>query len=227
MVRKTLKLFFRIVLLVVGFVLLYVLLGLLLPLISIKAEATSDPKSVTIYIITNGVHTDLVLPIENEFFNWKSKIPLENTQSKSTAYQWIAFGWGDKGFYLNTPTWADLKFSTAIKATFWMSESAMHCTFYEKMYENQNCIKIEITENQYKNLIQYIDNKFYKDKNGSYIFIDTDAVYGNNDAFYEAEGTYSFMYTCNTWANYGLKAAGQKYALWSATDFGIFRHYRK
>ncbi|MFP3836064.1 DUF2459 domain-containing protein, partial [Chryseobacterium sp. SIMBA_028] len=48
----------------------------------------------------------------------------------------------------------------------------------------------------------------------------------DNDAFYDAKGTYSFFYTCNTWANNALKAAGQKAALWTPSDFGIFQHYK-
>ena len=52
-----------------------------------------------------------------------------------------------------------------------------------------------------------------------------EAVYGKNDAFYDAKGRYSFLNTCNTWTNDGLKVAGQKAALWTPTDFGIFQHY--
>jgi hypothetical protein len=37
-------------------------LGLLLPLIPVKAKKTDDPKTIEAYILTNGVHTDLVLP---------------------------------------------------------------------------------------------------------------------------------------------------------------------
>ena len=62
-------------------------------------------------------------------------------------------------------------------------------------------------------------------KNGKVIFIPTDAVYGINDAFYDAKGKYSFFETCNTWANDGLKEAGQKAALWTPSDLGIFQHY--
>jgi hypothetical protein len=47
-----------------------------------------------------------------------------------------------------------------------------------------------------------------------------------NDSFYEAKGAYTLFYTCNTWANNGLKAINQKAALWTATDRGIFQHYR-
>ena len=50
--------------------------------------------------------------------------------------------------------------------------------------------------------------------------------YPQLNSFYEAKGSYSFFYTCNTWANNGLKAMGQKAALWTPSDFGIFQHYK-
>lgn len=112
-----------------GFVLaviVYILLGLLLPLIEVPADKVSEPKTIPIYIYTNGVHTDLVLPIKTEYADWSQKIKFENTKSKQTNFKYVGIGWGDKGFYLDTPTWADLKFSTAFKAAFGLSESAMH-----------------------------------------------------------------------------------------------------
>ena len=71
-----------------------------------------------------------------------------------------------------------------------------------------------------------INDKFDRGQNGKPILIKTDAVYGKNDAFYDAKGSYSFLDTCNTWSNNGLKAAGQKAALWTPSDFGIFQHYQ-
>ncbi len=211
---------------VIGIVLLYIFSGLLIPMIPVKAEKTDDPKIIETYILTNGVHTDLVVPVKTKEIDWSRKLPFENTRGKQTGFRYVAFGWGDKGFYLDTPTWADLKFSTAFKAAFWLSNSAMHVTFYNDMKEGEDCKKIFLTEKQYENLIHFIDEKFQKDANGKYILVPTDAVYGNNDAFYDAKGSYNFTYTCNTWTNNGLKSAGQKAALWTPTDFGIFRHYK-
>lgn len=211
---------------ILGVVFLYIILGISLPLIPIKAEKTDDPKVIEAYILTNGVHTDIVVPVKTELIDWSQKLPYSNIKSKKENFRFISFGWGDKGFYLNTPTWADLKFSTAFKAAFWLSDSAMHCTYYNGMKEGEDCKKIMLTEKQYQALIKFIDEKFDKDSAGNYQFIKTDAVYGNNDAFYNAKGAYNFTYTCNTWANDGLKVAGQKAALWTPTDFGIFRHYK-
>lgn len=221
---------FRQLLILVGFLLgvvfLYVILALLLPLIPINAKKTTDPKVVELYILTNGVHTDLVLPVRTSQIDWSQKLPFKNTRGQKTDFRYIAFGWGDKGFYLDTPTWSQLKFSTAFKAAFWLSDSAMHCTYYKQMKEGNDCKKMMLTEQQYQDLIQFIDSRFDKDAAGHYILVPTNAVYGDDDAFYDAKGSYNFTYTCNTWANDGLKVAGQKAALWTATDFGIFGHYK-
>ncbi|UOE39019.1 MULTISPECIES: TIGR02117 family protein [Chryseobacterium] len=211
---------------IVGTVLIYALLGYLLPFIEISAKDDGEIKEIPIYIYTNGVHTDIVMPVKNDIQDWSAKIPFSDTKSKKTDYHFIGIGWGDKGFYLDTPTWADLKFSTAFKAAFWLSESAMHCSYYQKMTEAEDCKKIMISRNQYKKLVNFVDAKFDKDSNGSYQFIPTKAVYGDNDAFYDAKGKYSFLNTCNTWANNALKASGQKAAFWTPSDYGIFLHYK-
>lgn len=224
--KKILIISLKILGILLGIVVLYVLLGLLIPFIGVSAKDDGEKKEIPIYIYTNGVHTDIVMPVKNDLQDWGTKVPFSNIISKRTNYQYIGIGWGDKGFYLDTPTWADLKFSTAFKAAFWMSESAMHCTYYDTMKEGDDCKMIMISRSQYKKLVQFVEAKFDRDKSGNFILIPTKAVYSDNDAFYDAKGSYNFSYTCNTWANDALKAAGQKAALWTPTDFGIFRHYK-
>jgi uncharacterized protein (TIGR02117 family) len=209
-----------------GAIICYIIFAIALPLFPVNAKETTAPKTEMIYILTNGVHTDLVVPVKNEIMDWSKEILFKNTLSEKTDYKYLAVGWGDKEFYLNTPTWADLKFSTAFKAAFGLSASALHCTFYYDMPANKDCKAIRVTKTEYQNLVDFIKQKFRRDNNGKVIFIKTDAVYGNNDAFYEATGSYNMFHSCNTWANNGLKAAGQKAALWTVTDFGIFRHYK-
>ncbi|PJJ62821.1 uncharacterized protein (TIGR02117 family) [Chryseobacterium geocarposphaerae] len=225
-VKKMLILLLKIIGIVLGVVILYVVLGYLLPFIEVSGKDDRQKKEIPVYIYTNGVHTDIVMPVKNDVQDWSLKLPFNNIRSKKTDYNYIGIGWGDKGFYLDTPTWADLKFSTAFKAAFWLSKSAMHCTYYREMREGEDCKKIMISRSQYQKLVQFIENKFDQDQNGKFILIPTNAVYGDNDAFYDAKGTYSFLYTCNTWANDALKAAEQKAAFWTPSDYGIFLHYK-
>ena len=226
MVKKILFIVLKIIVSIVGFVVLYLALSYLIPFIPVQAEATPEQKVVKGFIKTNGVHTDIVVPVKNVYYDWSRKFPFQNTLSKRSDYSYVGIGWGDKGFYLDTPTWADLKFSTAFKAAFWLGEAAVHTTFYTDIKENDSVKSFTMTQRQYENLIKYVDSSLDKDKNGRYINIKTKAVYGKDDAFYEAKGSYSFLHTCNTWANDGLKEAGQKAALWSPSDFGIFQHYK-
>ena len=225
-VKSVLLYILKILGIILGIVVIYVVLGLLIPYIPVSAKDDGQKKEIPIYIYTNGVHTDIVMPVKNDLQDWSLKIPFADTKSKKTDYSYIGIGWGDKGFYLDTPTWADLKFSTAVKAAFWLSDSAMHCTYYRTMKEGEDCKMIMISRGQYENLVKYVEDKFDRDQNGNFMLILTNAVYGDNDAFYDAKGTYSFMYTCNTWSNNALKAAGQKAALWTPSDFGIFQHYK-
>lgn len=206
--------------------LLYVISGFFMSFIAVNKDA-EQKDDVSIYIFSNGMHTDLVLPIKTKEVDWSKVVAFDHTLGKDSIADFVAFGWGDKGFYLNTPEWSDLKISTAFKAAFALSESAIHTTFYNEMTEGDNCVKINISEKNYKRLVNYVMDSFEKDESGQFVHIETTANYGLNDSFYEAVGTYNLFYTCNTWANNGLKACSQKASLWTLLDNGIFYHYRK
>lgn len=222
--KKIFKYLLYYILAFIGFVLCYLLTAFCLSRITIDKEADTA-ADVEIYILTNGVHTDIVVPVKNEQIDWSKEIKFANTTAKDSTMQYLALGWGDKGFYLETPTWADLKFRTAYRAAFGLSTTAIHATFYRSMTEGESCRKIQISKAQYTRLIDYISNSLQKDESGHAIYIKTNANYGNADAFYEATGSYSMFKTCNTWANKGLKASGQKCCLWTAFDTGIFLKY--
>lgn len=210
---------------IVLFLLIYLSMVLILPQISTKAEEL-DNNNIDIYLVSNGVHTDIVVPVRNEVIDWSKSIKYENTRANDTTLKWLSVGWGDKGFYLETPTWADLKFSTAFKAVFALSSSAIHATYRKNIRLGANCRAIKLNTNQYLRLVQYIKAGFSYDVHGDVQHIQTDAVYGNNDAFYEGVGSYSLFHTCNTWTNNGLKACGQKACLWTPLDKSILNLYK-
>jgi uncharacterized protein (TIGR02117 family) len=214
------------VLSVLFLVLLYLVVAVLFTVIPSNMFSMQPEKGIAIYIKSNGVHTDLVLPTENNFYNWNEKILLEDFAPDTVDYQWTAFGWGDKGFYLDTPNWADLKISTAINAMIPPSPTAMHVSLYGNyIKENKLTKKIILTEEQYLILCQYVFNSFQKDKDGKFILIKNYHYSGANDNFYEAEGDYHLFNTCNNWANSALKTTGVKTALWAPFDKCIFYHF--
>jgi uncharacterized protein (TIGR02117 family) len=226
---KSFKTFFLIlkrgVLVILFFLIFYTVISFVLSIIPINKKQSEYAKEYTIYIKSNGVHTDLVLPIKTDVKDWSEQIKYEHIQSKDSTHQYLAFGWGDKGFYLDTPEWSDLKFSTAFNAAFNLGTSAMHTTFYKKIQETESCVKIEISKEHYQKLIAFIEASFQYDTKGNPIYISA-TTYGKNDSFYEAHRTYNLFYTCNTWANQALKVSGLKAAFWTPSDKGIFYHYQ-
>ncbi|WP_333599674.1 TIGR02117 family protein [Flavobacterium sp.] len=223
--KQSLKIAKRISLGIVLFLVVYFLAAFTLSKITVNTDADKQEKEVAIYIKTNGVHTDIIVPIKNDIKDWSQEINVANTKTNDTAAHYLAFGWGDKGFYLDTPTWADLKFSTAFNAAFGLGNSAMHTTFYKAIAENNDCIKIKVSGENYQKLVTYIEDSFRLDETHNPMFIHA-TTYGKNDSFYEANGKYNLFHTCNSWANGALKSANQKAAFWTVTDTGIFCHYR-
>jgi uncharacterized protein (TIGR02117 family) len=224
--KKTFKYLGFTILAFLAFIIVYLLAAYGLSKITINEEQNTQ-ADVAIYIKTNGVHTDIVVPIRNPQKDWSKGVRFENTVSKDSSFNYLGMGWGDKGFYLETPTWAELKPSVAFKAATGLSTTAIHATFFKTMAEDSACVKILVSKEQYGRLIKYIDDSFQKDENRQYIYIKTNANYGSDDAFYEANGSYSMFRTCNTWANSGLKYSGQRCSLWTPFDKGIFSKYIK
>lgn len=205
---------------------LYFLIAFCCSRITINANP-SNAKEIAIYIMTNGVHTDIVVPAVSAEMNWTKEISYQNTLEADSTYQYLAMGWGDKKFYLETPEFSDLKLSNGLRAISGLSTSAMHTTYYKNIREDASCKKIIISKAQYRQLIEYILNSFKKDETGHLINVKSNIHYDIGDAFYEAKGSYSIFKTCNTWANAALKACGQRSCLWTIFDTGIFLKYQQ
>ncbi|MFW0714766.1 TIGR02117 family protein [Pedobacter sp. N23S346] len=202
----------------------YFLLAFCLSRITVNAHPTNK-QEVAMYILSNGIHTDIVMPAANKAINWTEKIPYTNTLKADSTYHYLAIGWGDKKFYLETPEFSDLKLATAVKAISGLGTSAMHTTYYQNMVEDKQCKKVMISDAQYRKLIEFVSNSFQPDASGNFIKVNTNIRYDSGDAFYEAKGSYSIFKTCNTWTNNALKACGQRSCLWTIFDTGILLKY--
>jgi len=226
LLRRTLKITAWSVGSIVGVVAVYWGVAQVLSRIPVAAEATTEAATIPFFIRSNGVHTDLVMPVKSEFIDWSRQLPFGNTQAHDATYEYVGVGWGDKGFYLDTPTWAELKASTAVRAGFWLSTTLMHATFYRMadLAPGPECVPLRLTPAQYRRLIAYVEKSFQRDAAGDFNWVPGHS-YADHDAFYEANNRYSVLNTCNTWSNRGLKVSGQKASLWTPFDTGILYQY--
>lgn len=209
-------------------ILLYVLSTFILSRITVKGRNNAG-ANIQIYLMKSGVHTDFILPVRNSIKDWRQEFPLANTGFKDSSSKLVSIGWGDKTFYMNTPTWADLSLKTALTVPFGLGPSAIHATYYQQLLDDRPIIRLHVTEKQYRKLVRYIEQTLERNTKGQtkYIKATKKGVVTGNDAYYAAKGRYSIFFTCNSWVNSGLKSCQQKACYWTAFAGGIFYQYGK
>lgn len=217
---------------IIGFfscIVIYLLIAVVLAIIPSNAENISNTSTDKheVYVLKSGPHSDFFVPVKSAVHDWAIDFPYSNNINPDTNLAYVAIGWGDKDFYLNTPTWGDLTSGTALAATFGTGTAAVHASYYYGVPSDRPIIKLELTTEQYHRLVDYIRGTLQCNEKGERIMCVSDfpGVNGDHDRYYDAYGTYSLVFTCNTWINNGLKASGQKACLWTGFADGIFYQY--
>lgn len=197
---------------------LYILISLILTFIPANKTEETLEKNNSIYITSNGVHLDLILHEKDvDPIILDGLIYTENED-------YFSFGWGEKIFYMNTPSWNDLTIMNSFRALFLKNSAMIHLTRYSSF--NQEWVEIKVNQNQLHKINQYIYQSFSVDSLNKKTLL-PDKGYSNNDDFYDAEGRFSCFKTCNTWVNTGLKESDIDACLWTPFDFGLLSIHKK
>ncbi|MDB4516459.1 TIGR02117 family protein [Crocinitomicaceae bacterium] len=178
---------------------------------------------VYFYVRSNGIHTEICFPVKNEVVDWTTFLSLDDYEA-TAPQEFISVGWGDKGFYMNTPEWSDLTLGTAFTAIAIPSPTAMHVGYEYEPLENEHCYKVRVTRKQYKNMASFVRESF-KQKGEEAILI-SGKGYGDWDNFYEANDNYHLFRTCNTWTNEVLKQGDVRTALFAVFPNAVMGHLR-
>ena len=198
-------------------VLSYLLVATVLSLIPTRPEVVQCPEKDPVFVASNGIHLDLMLPRE------LVDPDLLRRLDPPAWVQFLAFGWGDKEFYINTPTWDDFNLTTALRALFTNSEAAVHVVWLKN--GSSDWIELSICPEQLMLLNQYLVSTFAAGSTGQLIEIEA-AGYSSIDQFYQAVGNFSIFQTCNQWVNKGLKTAQVRTSVWSPFDKGVLYQVR-
>jgi uncharacterized protein (TIGR02117 family) len=172
-------------------------------------------QGITILVRTNGVHTWIMMPRTNRYMDWRPYAPgMDLADPRWGNANYVAIGYGNRDFYLNTPTWADLSFKTAAYALFGGGSALLHVEHVHDPEADEWQRSFKVTPAQYVRLTRFIRARFRLDAHGRTIPL-LGRGYGPNDMFYEANGGYSFILTCNEWTGRALRQAGIRTGLWT------------
>jgi uncharacterized protein (TIGR02117 family) len=166
---------------------------------NLDSKASEVINYKKIYILKHRWHTGIIIE-RAELKNILSA--LENDFLSS---QYIEIGWGDKDFYMAEKETVWL----VIKAMFWPTKSVLHVAEINShplwLFKEQEITEIELTEENFNKLIQYLNSSFYIDNNQNNIKLGR-GLYGNS-RFYLSNEHYHMFKTCNVWTARGLKIA--------------------
>lgn len=200
---------------IVATIMLYLAAGLIGGAIPSNRAWTPPPAGVTIWVETNGIHTGIVVPKVAAGVDWRPLLPGADLRDPRYARQpYAAIGWGERTFYLETQTWADLRPLTVLAAAFGSARTLVHVEHLPRPREGGDVRRVTLRAGEYRRLAAYLRASF----------ADRPAHlpgYGRHDVFYEARGRYDAGRTCNAWTGDALRHAGVRVGRWTPFPWSV------
>ena len=100
--------------------------------------------TVSVQIYNRGIHTEIIVPVKNEYFDWNQYLPLTEIGRDATSdYKYLSFGWGDRAFMLENPSSGSINPVTGFKALIFPNPSTVQVQSYRvfPQIEKPNVLK--------------------------------------------------------------------------------------
>jgi uncharacterized protein (TIGR02117 family) len=194
-------------------VMLAIVLGTVVPRPLFRAQAQAIEPARRILVLTNPIHTDIAIPIDAAMlarfaFLAGAGLPVDHPEAR-----WLVLGWGSRAFYIETPTWSDLKPGPVLSALT-LDNSVMHVAISGAIDEKDTAVtSFGIGEAEFGRLVGFLEATFAQGPDGPMLI--PGKGYGPNDSFFEANGSFTALLGCNTWTARGLREAGLRTGWWN------------
>jgi len=207
---KKLGRFLGLPLIVVAFA---VTLGALVPR-PLWPPAVANPANTRhILVLNNPIHTDIAIPVDDDVRRRFHFLADAGLPADAPEVRYIVFGWGGRAFYLETPTWSELKAVPMMKALT-LDASVMHVDVAGDIVEpHPDVAGFDIGDDQFTALLDFIAASFQQGPGGPIVI--ENAAYSSFDRFYEANGHFNALVGCNTWTAAALRTAGLRTGWWN------------
>ena len=182
-----------------------------------RSPEPDTPGAIEIMVGTNGVHTELVLPLVTREKDWRPDFPAADLPVPARGFTHVAVSWGEREVFLNTPTWWDLSPMTVLRIVGVGGEGLLHVSHYVRPAPSDDFRRLTLTPDEYRRLVAAIERSLPRGERVRY------PGYGPQDVFYEAPGEYTATNTCNQWTSDMLAAAGVRTGWWTPFAGGVMK----
>ncbi len=165
----------------------------------------AGPDAITIYVINNGIHSDIALPAD---LVMKRGGILAQAGRAAGKRQWLMYGWGDAGFYTESGL-TPARVLDGLRALFWISNPSVirvYGTFSspDKAFADPVAYPVKISPAGFEAMARHIEASFVTE-NGDPV---PTPVVDNRDPFFRSREKFSMFRVCNNWTSDQLAAAG-------------------
>lgn len=182
---------------------------------------TDAPPTRRVMVLANPIHTDIAVAVDADLLARFGFLRAAGLPIDDAGVGWLVFGWGGRAFYLETPTWADLKPGPLARALT-LDRSVMHVALAGAIDEgHESVLAIDLSETRHALLLDHLEASFAYDGAGAPILI-AGRSYGEYDRFYEANGHFNALVGCNVWTASALRAAGVRTGWWNPLPDSLF-----
>ena len=183
-------------------------------------------QPIQIYVAGEAAHVNLMVPVKTAVYDWGEFLDLAKLGRQPATYRYLKVGWGDRAFYMNTPTWGNFQLTNALRALFAPNNAA---ALYVQGYGDVplepgvevKCVRL--SEANYRQLVAFLQASFQQTAGQPHPPQRLQDGYEATSSFYAATGHYSILRTCNSWAAEGLESAKVNTPLWSGLASAVMR----
>ncbi|WP_420409484.1 TIGR02117 family protein [Hoeflea sp.] len=202
-----------------GLIIIALGLGVLIPrplslTLAADGAPAKEPAVRTVLVLSSQIHTDIAFPADQDVIERFAFMARDGLDPAWPGVGYVVAGWGGRSFFIETPTWADLKPGPVIKALT-VDASVMHMSLTGPIdTAHPQVYPLSLDKPAFERLLNAVSASFKRDAEGAASVI-SGARYGMNDLFYEANGWFNALVGCNVWTGRMLREAGLVTGWWT------------
>lgn len=201
--------------------------AVLIGLLPVNRHFKSPAEGIEVIVYIDAAHSEIIVPIATSVHDWSPWFSASDFPKLTGRETHVALGWGDREFFLNTPTWEALRWDLTLRSMLLPTDTVVHVEMMDKPPKSEFFHYVTIEPAAYARMVDFIKQSFVLDGSPQFAGLEPRLIpgwnYGSRDAFYEAQGTYSALYTCNAWTGDALKVAGVRTGCWTPFPWGILQ----
>jgi len=177
----------------------------------------AQERTIAILVGTNGIHTEIAMPLVTPEIDWRTIFPASDLPASGRDYTHVSASWGERKFFLETPTWADVNPLTVINAMLG-GDGVVHVAHYVRPAPSDDYRVLHLRPSEYRALAEAIVAQVDPVEAREVL-----PGYASHDVFYTAKGTYHLGNTCNQWTSDRLASAGVETGRWTPFSGGVMK----